>query len=124
MADGLPLDWIQVNSNAAVPTTSTSITMPFRKNLGFKRSLRGRVGDDRAPPDGFEYSVGGRDGFMTEVLPRVMGSDAADVRMVAPSRMKVSIPPGVPIGSAAAILGEQRKGPPGRPTGLVLLSDW
>ena len=26
---------IQVNSKAAVPTTSTSITMPFRKNLGF-----------------------------------------------------------------------------------------
>jgi hypothetical protein len=30
----------QVNSSAAVPTTSTSITMPFRKNFGFKRSLR------------------------------------------------------------------------------------
>jgi hypothetical protein len=29
-----------VNSNAAVPTTSTNMTMPFRKNLGFKRSLR------------------------------------------------------------------------------------
>ena len=26
---------IHVNSNAAVPTTRTSITMPFRKNLGF-----------------------------------------------------------------------------------------
>src|SRR5436309_7077530 len=29
-----------VNSSAAVPTTSTSITMPLRKNLGFNRSLR------------------------------------------------------------------------------------
>jgi hypothetical protein len=29
------VDWIHVNSSAAVPTTSTSITMPFRKNLGF-----------------------------------------------------------------------------------------
>ena len=44
------LDWIQVNSSAAVPTTRTSITMPFRKNLGFKRSLRGRASDDRAAP--------------------------------------------------------------------------
>jgi len=48
------------------------------------------VGDDRAPPDGFEYSVGGRDGFMTEVLPRVMGSDAGRPRVVASWRMKVS----------------------------------
>ena len=38
---------IQVNSNAAVPTTSTSITMPLRKNLGFNGSLRGQAGDDR-----------------------------------------------------------------------------
>ena len=40
MGFGCALDWIQVNSSAAVPTTRTSITMPFRKNLGFKRSLR------------------------------------------------------------------------------------
>jgi hypothetical protein len=33
-----------------VPTTSTSITMPFRKNLGFKREPPGQVSDDRAPP--------------------------------------------------------------------------
>jgi hypothetical protein len=32
--------WIHVNNSAAVPTTSTSMTMPFRKNFGFNRSLR------------------------------------------------------------------------------------
>src|SRR6186997_2966741 len=104
----VPLDWIQVNSSAAVPTTSTSITMPFRKNLGFKRSLRGRMGDDRAPPDGFEYSVGGRNGFMTEVLPRVIGSDAGRPQMVASPRMKVSIPRGAPIGWVAAVPENQK----------------
>ena len=32
---------IHVNSSAAVPTTSTSITMPFRKNLGFNEGASG-----------------------------------------------------------------------------------
>jgi hypothetical protein len=39
-----------VNSNAAVPTTRTSMTMPFRKNFGFKGEPPGASGDDRASP--------------------------------------------------------------------------
>jgi hypothetical protein len=38
---GVELAVIQVNNNAAVPTTRTSITMPFRKNFGFKREPPG-----------------------------------------------------------------------------------
>jgi hypothetical protein len=34
-----------VNSRAAVPTTSTSITMPFRKNLGFNEEASDGTGD-------------------------------------------------------------------------------
>jgi hypothetical protein len=47
---GVEFDEIHVNSSAAVPTTRTSITMPFRKNLGFKREPPGAAGDDRASP--------------------------------------------------------------------------
>jgi hypothetical protein len=38
---GVDVVEIQVNSSAAVPTTRTSITMPFRKNFGFKREPPG-----------------------------------------------------------------------------------
>ena len=49
---------IQVNSSAAVPTTSTSITMPLRKNFGFNGSLRGEASDDRAPSRGASIASG------------------------------------------------------------------
>jgi hypothetical protein len=56
-----------VNSNAAVPTTRTSITMPFRKNFGFKREPPVESGHDRASSACGEYSVGAGTGPLTDV---------------------------------------------------------
>jgi hypothetical protein len=51
-------DWrSRVNSSAIVPTTRTSMTMPFRKNFGFKREPPGRA-DDEDRRRWAEYSVG------------------------------------------------------------------
>jgi len=81
------------------------------------------MGDDRAPPDGFEYSVGGRDGFMTEVLPPRHGFGrwtSTDGGAVADEGFDTAWCPHR-IGR-----GDPRtaKSPPGRPTGLVFLPDW
>src|SRR5262245_54605696 len=51
------VDVNQVNSSAAVPTTSTSMTMPLRKNLGFNEEASGWNRRRRASP-WVEYSVG------------------------------------------------------------------
>ena len=65
-------DVSHVNSSAAVPTTSTSITMPFRKNLGFNEGASGWNRRRRASP-WVEYSVGSRFDRVAHSGPRAVG---------------------------------------------------
>ena len=58
---------IQVNSSAAVPSTSTTITMPLRKNLGFNEGASGYATTPVRRQRG-EYTAGGHDDPMTDVL--------------------------------------------------------
>ena len=67
------------------------MTMPFRKNFGFKSEPPGsRTGDDRMSPSR-EYSAGVCYGPMTVVLPTNIPTDAARVRMVMGGQMKDSM---------------------------------
>ena len=65
----------QVNSSAAVPTTSTSITMPFRKNLGFKRGASECAERQPRAVTSSEYSVGPAVHPLTEVTPAPVRTD-------------------------------------------------
>jgi hypothetical protein len=63
--------------------------MPFRKNLGFKRSLR----VERATTvrrRGSEYSVECQDDPVTEVLPSIRCTDAGERRMVSSPEVEKS----------------------------------
>ena len=78
-----------VNSSAAVPSTSTIITMPFRKNLGFNEEASG-VRTTPVRRRSAEYSAGTPDHPGTEVLVPIEDTDDRHRWMVALVRVKDS----------------------------------